>query len=69
MANSGVDISDSLIMPREQVRASSWMPPGGARLAWEDMKLDVCIAELPEPEKVGKIKAILRCVGIGKSSD
>lgn len=69
MANSEGDESDSLIMSREQVRASSWMPPSGAQLAWEDMDLDVCTAELPEPEKVGKIKKILRCVGIGKSSD
>lgn len=29
-------VSDSLIMPREQVKASSWMPPCAAQIAWDE---------------------------------
>ena len=35
MMNSEGNVSDNLIMPREQVKASSWMPPSAAQLAWE----------------------------------
>lgn len=62
------DVSDSLIMPREQVKVSSWMPPSGAQLAWNDMDLedrDACI-ENPPPKKVGVTKAIFKYVGRSK---
>lgn len=65
MANSEGDESDSLIMSRAQVKASSWMPPSAAQLAWDDMDLEewnAPIEEPPEPKKVGKIKAILEYI-------
>ncbi len=54
MVNLGEDESDSLI------------PPGEVQLAWEDMKLEVSVVKLPEPEKVSKIKKLLQCVGINR---
>jgi len=69
MADSGVNISDSLIMPREQIKASSWMPPSAAQLAWDDMDLlewDAHIENPPEPKKIGKIKAIFKYIGRSK---
>ena len=69
MTNLEGDESDSLIMSRARVRASSWMPPSGAQLAWNDMDLedwDACIENPPEPKKVGKIKAIFKYIGRSK---
>lgn len=66
MANSSVDISDSLIMPRERVRASSWMPPGAAQIAWDRIDWDAYIEEPPEPKRVGTIKAIFKYIGKSK---
>ena len=77
MANSGDDESDSLIMSRHQVRASSWMPPSAAQIAWDDMDLldwDVHIENPPEPKKMGKIKVFFKYIGrskpfIGKNNE
>ena len=69
MNNSEGDVSDNLIMPREQVKASSWMSPSVAQLAWNDMDLedwDACIEKPPEPKKIGKIKAIFKYIGRSK---
>ena len=54
MANSGDDESFSL--------------PKGVKLAWEDIDFDTCNEERleVEEEKEGKLKKLLRCVGIGK---
>lgn len=57
MANSGDDISDSLIPPGEQSEV---------QLAWEDMELEVSIVNFPAPKKVGKLKKLLQCIGIGR---
>lgn len=67
MVNSGDDESDNLIMPRAQVRASSWLFPGAARIAWDEIDFTTCNEErLEVEEKKSKLKTLLRCVGIGK---
>ena len=63
MDNSEGDVSDSLIMPREQVRASSWMPPGAAQIAWETIDWDAHIENPSKPKKIGVIKAIFKYIG------
>ena len=66
MTSLSVDISDDLTMPREQVRASSWMSLGAAQIAWDEIDWDAHIENPLEPKKVGKIKAFFKYIGRSK---